>query len=206
MVQIMKRVLIITVILLLALSHTLQGQTPETLFDDDIRHGGYWAPVYGATSINGQFAYLRGSRWAWVINFRGEHSVNLGMGRYRTYTSFDPVDWNIQDVEEPDLKTRYRGFELEYVNQTYRLFHFSAHTLVGSGTVRYDNGADELDKTSDQYFVLQPAASLNLNVTRWFRLTGSAAYRYVGDLNLEGTSGSDLGGFLGFVGLRFGKF
>ena len=136
---------------------------------------------------------------------RAAHSVNLGIGSYRTETDFETVNWTVAGVDAPDMSTNYRGFELEYVNRTQRLFHFSIQTLIGSGTVEYENGSG-LDKTSDQFFVVQPGANLNLNVTRWFRLSGGAYFRYAGNVNLEGTSDSDLSGVTTFFGLRFGKF
>lgn len=182
-----------------------QAQHQETLFDNDISHGGFGALVYGVTSVNGQATYLRGTRGAWVIRFRDGHAVNLGLAGYRTRHNFDAVNWNQTDVDEPEMRTNYGGFEVEYVNRSYRLVHIGAQTLIGSGTVRYRNSGD-FDKSSDDYFVLQPGVNIHLNVTHWFRVSGSVLYRYASNVNLEGTSNSDLSGFSASIGLRFGKF
>jgi hypothetical protein len=198
----------LTLLIVAGLTFTGQAnaQETQTLFTKDIRHGGYGAPIFGYTSVNGQPSYLRGLRGAWVINLSDEHAVNIGLGSYRTRTDFDPARWTNPDVNEPGMRTNYGGFELEYVNRSHRLFHYSVQTLVGSGTVRYTNRPAELNKTSDSYFVLQPGVNVNVNVTRWFKLSGGLFYRYAGGVNLEGTGDSDLSGVVSFVGLRFGKF
>lgn len=182
------------------------AQQTETLFSSDISHGGFGALVFGATSVNGQIAYFRGTRGAWVINLSDEHSINLGLAGYRTGNEFDPSNWTVPGVNEPEMRTNYSGFEIEYVNRTHRLFHYSIQTLIGSGNVRYDRIDFGPDRRSDNYFVLQPGVNLNLNITNWFRLSGGFHYRYTGGVNLEGTSNSDLSGFATFFTLRFGKF
>ena len=184
------------------------GNDQETLFPQDVRHGGYGGIVYGATMANGEATYLRGTRGAWVINLTDRHAVNLGLAGYRTATAFEATDWG-SDGPPPTLTSRYRGFEIEYVNRSQQLFHFSAQLLVGSGDVQYDDdpGIDaDIERTRDEYFVLQPGANVNLNVTRWFRLTGGVLYRYAGGVNLAGTSDSDLSGLASYVTLRFGRF
>lgn len=189
----------------LVISAEVTAQKTQTLFDKDIRHGAFGAPIFGITSVNGQTTYLRGTRLAWVINLTDEHTMHLGYGTYRTRDDIEPVEW-IADVNELDLRTSYSGFEIEYANSTYRLFHFSAQTLIGSGRVRYRNQTEELDNTSDTYFALQPGANVHLNVTSWFRISGGVFYRYANGVDLEGTSSSQLSGVTSFVGLKFGKF
>lgn len=203
----MKKLLLFAAVFIVTIPFGLQGQDTETLFSDNISHGGFGGLVYGATSINGEFTYLRGTRGAWVINMNNGDAVNLGLARYRTRSNFDVVNWTVQDVPQPEMETQYGGFELEYVHRTNRLFHFSLQTLVGSGRVNYeDTGNFEFDPNSDSYFVLQPVINLNLNVTNWFRLSGGLSYRYAAGVDLEGTSDKDLSGISSFFALRFGWF
>ena len=182
----------------------------QTVFDRDVSHGGYGGLIFGFTHVNGELAYLRGTRGAWIINLNDEHAINLGFGNYRTASDFDAVDWR-HEIPEPEMRTNYSGFEFEYVNQSYRLVHFSAQALIGSGTVRYDDSdLDEkiegLNRTRDSYFALQPGVNVNLNITSWFRISGAAAYRMASAVNLDGTSNSDLSGVSVLIGLRFGGF
>lgn len=177
----------------------------ETLFSGDIRHGGYGGPMYGVTFFNGEPTYLRGTRGAWVINLTDTHALNLGLAGYRSATAFDVTEWE-NDGPAPRLTSRYRGFEMEYVNRSYNLFHFSMQLLVGAGTVEYDDSNVDVDRTRDDHFVLQPGANANLNVTRWFRLTSGVLYRYAAGVSLPGTSTRDLSGLSAYLSLRFGRF
>jgi hypothetical protein len=178
----------------------------QTLFSSDIRHGGYGSLVYGVTSINGEVAYMRGTRGAWIIHFAENHALQLGLAGYRTHSEFRAVDWEHDDVTEPELRTNYGGFEVEYVNRSYRLVHFGTQLLIGSGNVRYDDRNLAADKTRDNYFVMQPGANMHLNITSWFRISAGVFYRHATNVNLDGTSDRDLSGMAGILGLRFGRF
>jgi len=178
----------------------------ETLLGPDIRHGGYGGPLHGVTWIDGKAVYLRGTRGAWVINLAEDHALNLGLGAYRTASDFGPGTAVLPGQAQPELRTRYGGFEMEYVNRTRRLVHLSLQALVGSGEVRYRDRDLPLERTRASYFVVQPGANVNLNVTNWFRLTGGALYRHVGEVSLEGVDGGHLSGPSSYVALRFGRF
>jgi hypothetical protein len=185
---------------------TLRGRETQTLLGAAVRHGGYGAPLYGVTRINGESVYLRGTRGAWVINLTEEHALNVGVGSYRTATGFAPGTPVLPGAAQPKLRTRYGGLELEYVNRTGQLVHFSVQTLIGSGEVRYRERDLPLERTRDNYFVLQPGANVNLNVTTWFRLTGGVLYRHAGAVTLDGTSSVELSGASSCLMLRFGRF
>jgi len=202
----MTKFLTLSLLLVIAISVDTKAQESQTLFSSDIDHGGFGAPVFGVTFVNGQATYLRGFRGAWVINFSEQHSVHIGLARYRTQSDFDATGWTIPNIRKPDMRTSYGGFELEYVNRSHRLVHYSIQTLIGSGNVRFRNRGIDLNRTSDSYFVIQPGVNLNLNITHWFRLSGGLFYRYAGGVNLEGTGDSGISGITSFVGLRFGKF
>jgi hypothetical protein len=178
----------------------------ETLLGSAVRHGGYGGPLHGVTWIGGNAVYLRGTRGAWVINLAEDHALNLGLGAYRTGSDFAPAAPVIPGAAQPELRTRYGGFEMEYVNRTRRLVHFSAQALVGSGEVRYRERDLPLDRTRASYFVVQPGVNVNLNVTNWFRLSGGALYRHAGEVTLEGVDGGHLSGPSSLLALRFGRF
>lgn len=200
-----KHLLFISVLLFLcSFSNLAEAQRTETLFSGNVDHGGFGSLIYGVTSINGQAAYLKGSRGAWVIRFDGGSAIHLGFGSYRTSTRFDAVDWKLGEFP-PEMISNYGGFEIEYVNRSYKLIHYGIQSTIGSGSVKYRTNTD-LDKNSDNYFVVQPGANLHLNVTDWFRISGGVFYRVASNVNLEGTSSSDLSGLTGVIGLRFGWF
>jgi hypothetical protein len=182
------------------------AQETETLISGDVSHGGFGALMFGVTSINGEAAYLRGSRGAWAIKFRDGHVLNLGLGSYRTHSGFDALNRDQPDFEIPELRTNYGGFELEYLNRSHKLVHYGAQALIGGGTVRFRDTDVGFDKTSDSYFTVQPGVNVHVNITNWFRISGGVFYRYANGVTLEGTSGPGLSGFSSVFGLRFGKF
>ncbi|MEX0684977.1 MAG: hypothetical protein WD267_09175 [Balneolales bacterium] len=202
----MKRLLPLLIYILFFVI-SASGQKTQTLFGSGVKHGVYGAPVFGITSINGQSAYLRGTRGAWIINISDQHTVNVGLGSYRTRSDFEPVLQNDIGENPLDMRSRYGGLEIEYLNRTYRLLHVGIQALIGTGTVNYRNASELITgRTSDSYFVMKPGVNLNLNVTTWFRISGGLLYRYASGVNLNGTSDSELSGITSFATLRFGKF
>ncbi len=197
---------ILPVILLFFFIEPACSKETQTLLSQNVRHGGYGGIHFGVIMVHGAPELLRGSRGAWIINFQPDHAINIGLGNYRTETHFSPVNWPHENIDQPEMRLRHRGLEIEYVNRTRHLLHFSTQVTIGSGTVRYQNPNDALQKTRDSYFSIQPAASLNLNVARWFRVNVSAGYHFAGNTELDGTSGEDLSGLISSFGLRFGKF
>lgn len=178
----------------------------QTLFSSAVRHGGFGSLVYGVTTINGEAAFMRGTRGAWIIHFADNHAIQLGLAGYRTNTDVQPNRWDHEEIDEPKVRTNYGGFEVEYVNRSHKLVHFSTQLLIGSGNVRYDDRDLELNRTQDNYFVLQPGVNANLNITNWFRISGGVYYRHAANVNLEGTSDSAISGITGLLGFRFGRF
>lgn len=194
-------------VIMLSLHGLVQAQETETLFSSpDIRHGGYGAPVFGVTVVNGQASYLRGIRGAWVINLSDERAIQLGLSNYRTRSDFEARRWQAGMEGSPEMRTNYGGFEIEYVHRPSQMFHVGVQALIGGGQVRYRDSDVDLDRTTDHYFAFQPGVNGILNLTSWFRLSGGVHYRYASGVNLEGTSSSDLSGIVSFIALRFGKF
>lgn len=197
----------ISLLILLSIPAVVSAQEAETLFQGGVRHGGFGSLLFGVTSVNGEAAFLRGTRGAWILKFREGNTLHVGLGGYRSETGFSVENWTRTDVfNEPELETNYGGFELEYLNRSNELIHFGAQLLIGGGTIQYKENDIDVDKTSDGYFALQPGANIHLNVTHWFRISGGLFYRHAGDVNLVGTSNKGLSGFSAIIGLRFGKF
>ena len=54
--------------------------------------------------------------------------------------------------------------------------------------------------------VLEPGVNIDLSITAWFRVSAGAAYRFVGGVASDASSGSDLSGPSGMLTLHFGSF
>ena len=86
-----------------------------------------------------------------------------------------------------------------------------AKPLRGGGEARYrrttTNGATIATRTIESsVFVAEPGAHLELNVTRWFRPGIGAGYRYVNGSDLPGVTDGSLGGAVGTLTFKFGRF
>jgi hypothetical protein len=58
----------------------------------------------------------------------------------------------------------------------------------------------------DDVVVLEPAVQANLNITKFFRISAGASYRYVSGVTSPATTNKKLSGPGAVLTLRFGKF
>lgn len=156
--------------------------------------GGFGAPVVKFSSMVDQFALFTGVRGGWVAN----HTFVLGGGVYTLVNTIDTPG-----LVEPISKFVYGGFEVEYIGLSSKPVHFSILVFAGAGR-RFRT--DEPDPDHDEVFVLEPAANLEINVVRWFRIAGGGGYRYVSRVTSGDIENSDLQAFFGALTFKFGTF
>jgi hypothetical protein len=174
----------------------------ETLIAGDIESGGFGGPVVKFGSVNGEGGILVGGRGGWIIN----HTFILGGGGYGLANNVKAK------VLGPDgeryLNFGYGGVELEYIAESDKLMHLSVMTLIGGGGIgwRDENVGSGMDSNSDAFFILEPAAQINLNVTKYFRISAGVSYRFVSGVNSPATTNADLAGPTAVLTLRFGTF
>lgn len=203
----MKTSFILCTLLILCLPALAQEQT--LLGDTDVEHGGYGGPVVKFTTINNEFGVLVGGRGGWIIN----HTFCIGLAGYGLANN---IKANTVDAfGRKYLEMGYGGLDLEYIDRSDDLIHFSIHTLIGGGSAgfRYswdeeqwnnDNGMNH--KEHDPFFILEPGANVDLNVTPWFRTSAGVSYRYVTGLSSAAATNSDISGLSAGLTFRFGKF
>lgn len=92
------------------------------------------------------------------------------------------------------------------ISTTGPIFHWGFYTLVGSGTVSLGDPEDRNFSLNDKVFVVVPALTGMLNLTKRFTATAEVSWRVVADVDLAGVNLSDLRGPSVGVELRFGKF
>lgn len=182
------------------------AQEMQTLFSGDITHGGFGGPVVRIGSLDGSGAVWVGGRGGWIINMSNRHSISIGGGGYGLATEHRlprPLDSSRDEL----AAIGYGGFELEYTNQTYRLVHLTASTLIGAGgfTVR-DREMDFTDEDPNAFFVMEPGLHAELNLTSFFRVATGASYRFTSGVNKGGFRDSDISGLNAVITLKFGSF
>lgn len=186
--------------LLCALPTTLRG---EALFQGPVAAGIYGAPHISFSNLNGDFALFVGGEGALVAN----HQWVIGGGG----------SWLVTDhkvsAPPPDsvrrIRLGYGGLKLGYIATPSYLIHLTFGALIGAGGVRFadpdrDNNGHGMNR-GDAFFIFEPEAGAELNITENVRLNIAATYRWITATDTRfGVSAADLSGPALALALRFG--
>jgi hypothetical protein len=156
----MKRLLFF--VALLAWSSPALAQE-ETLVSEEFHSGGFGAPVVKFSQVLDEFAIFAGGRGGWIIN----HTFVLGGGGYGLANDIRFSG----SLTGRDIEFGYGGLELEYINSSHKLLHFTIYLLVGGGGLSGNIVQEE------SVFVLEPALNGELNVTKYFRVHAGARFQ-----------------------------
>ena len=199
----MKTLIQLTVLSII-LCFKLFAQEQTLVGSGEMSNGGFGGPVVKYTQIKNEPAVLVGGRGGWIIN----HTFVIGGGGYGLVNQIE-ADYLV-DFNQPYINFGYGGLELEYIIQSDRLVHFSIYTLIGAGGVnyrdKYYNDWYNWDFHSDEFFVLEPALNVEVNITSFFRINAGASYRYISGLSYNDLSNEDFSGFSGVLTFKFGSF
>lgn len=185
----------------------------------NIESGGYGAfdMRVGSVSLNNNnnTAVFIGARGGWIIN----STFSIGGGGYGMVSKLTVDDFAMpesfleQDYETPIFQVGYGGVFLEYTHNSNDIIHFTVNTLIGAGGASYSSDKQGSDYSNDIYhheksafFVLEPGATIELNVLPFFRISSGISYRFVSGLNLSLNSKTDLNSISYTVAFKFGKF
>lgn len=186
----------------------------QTLFGsaEEIEHGGYGSVDLKVGEFLGQTGVLAGFRGCWTIN----HTFSMGFAGYWLFTAPDKTIETIQyEPENYYMRTGYGGLFLEYAHKPNNAVHFTLNALVGAGGAFYtrswrdlinDNWDDWWVYDNSAYFIFEPGAGVELNMTKFFRIELGASYRIVEWVDLEQTVDSDLEGASFNLSFKFGSF
>ncbi len=210
----MKKVLIsFSAILLLTLVSTAQNDSIrsseiKTLFGNRDHSNGWYVGLGGGYSqIDGHNAFTTSFRSAWIIN----HSFAIGLAA--TGFSNDLYVGHSAGTDYSSVQGGYAGLLLQPVIFPKFPVHVSFPVLLGAGgamsvSTYYNEPWEAYWERQDEnfYFIVEPAAEVELNLVHWIRLSAGVSYRITSPVNLQGYSSSMLRGFAGNVTLSFGKF
>ncbi len=173
---------------------TTTGQE-QTLVTGAVESGGMGAPVIKFTQVTDEFSVMVGGRGGWIIN----HMFLIGGAGYGLVNDVD------LDGIPPrrDIEFGYGGFELEYINSSNSLIHFTIQGLVGGGglTTRMQYVYE-----SEAVFVMEGGANLMLNITPYFRIGIGGGYRWVTDVDIIILSSAAMSAPYFSMTFKFGKF
>lgn len=98
------------------------------------------------------------------------------------------------------------GGMIEYTLFSQKMVHLTFPLQFGLGEVEMDNEIGWAGLGEAYFMVLEPAALLEVNLSRFVRFNLGAGYRLVGPMNYRNFDQSALTGFNAHLGLRLGWF
>jgi hypothetical protein len=214
----MKRLLITMIVILVVSVSTGSAQEQpgemKTLSGPETSSGGYGAFTTGYSVIDGRSAFEFGFRGMWIMN----HTFAMGMGGsgFMNQPVYDAVDGT-----DNFLTGGYGGLIIEPIVIPLEPVHVAFPILIGGGAIssvktnwddwdNWDEFEDYIPPT--QFFMLiQPGAEVELNVTRFFRMSLGASYRIPIELynttpEVPELSPQAVKGFVFGMSFKFGKF
>jgi hypothetical protein len=198
-------------VLLILAGLELSAQKNETLFKSNgiRKSGGYGAISNKFTRINGEFANINEVYGGWYVN----RSFLIGVAASATTNRMNvPEENKIWNGERMTYQYGQFGLMTEYVMASTKKIHFAVNLITGAGfMLQYDRrNYDDLDdfdsRNPNFFFVMEPGAQVELNLTNWMRFSPGVSYRRAFGSNSKGLSDDDLSGLAANVTFKFGRF
>jgi len=166
--------------------------------------GGYGGVSLRTSSIAGDFALLFGGYGGVFINKKWL----FGGAGYGMITQLGvPESASVRPGQNLHYDMGYGGALIEYLLRSDQMLHLTAHMLIGGGGISQDlEGEPDFDGTGSNFFVLEPGAGVELNITDFFRLNGGLTYRIASGSDTPGIRDRDLSGMSFFLNFKFGYF
>jgi hypothetical protein len=176
-----------------------------TLFGGEPKHNPfniYFAPSFGATTLNHHLAADIGVRGAYLLD---EH-WGIGLAAHA-------MGWDGRDGPNPTLDdsrkigAAYGGLLLEYRLFPDSVVHGLFDATVGGGVVCTDDGRDDEECEGRRGFMmLESTSNVEVNLTHYLRISAGAGYRFAFASEHDGVSGGDLGGWVVRSSVALGWF
>lgn len=181
-------------------------QEIHTLFKKEKRDGFYGAFSIGYSPIDNKNAMTVSSRGCWIM----DHFFSLGIGGTAFVNNLEGLNLNFSDQSNngTNLAGGYGGIILEPILLPLKPLHLSFPIMIGVGaTGKFDNYSYfSTYLVNDFFWVVEPQAEVEINFTRWLRLSLYAGYRYTSELNITDISKDALRGYSTGVTIKMGLF
>jgi hypothetical protein len=180
----------------------------RTLSGNMSHSGGFGALSIRSTSFRDEAMVLAGLRGGWIIN----RTLGIGLEAHGViptakYSDIDPM----RDVV---ALGGYGGMFLELIFFSNEVVHVTFPVSAGAGWLGYhlDFDEDNLPAQDDQlvdedvFWYVEPGASIEVNLSRSFRLALGTSKRFTQDLELINTKTNAFDKMNYFVTLKVGGF
>lgn len=182
--------------------------------DKHFSRGAYAGFEFGYTPVAGRSAFLTGFNAAWVV----DHTLELGIVAKGFVTN--PLPDMLLDNQNYLYTGGYGGIHIAANIMGEKPINVSFPLLIGAGAISYIRTGnityyeDFYPESHYAYFVIEPGVELQLNMTRFFRISAGVSYRYTSDVYLlySDTNADAIGdpsilrGLNASVKFKFGKF
>lgn len=176
-------------------SGLIAQEKTQTLFSDENSYGGFGGPIIEFSSINGTTVGDVGGGGGFLVNsfFVGGY----GLGNDGAQVQIDDQNY--------DIHFGHGGFWFGYAIKQSKLAHLYTSFRIGWGETELKINDDKFYE--DNLLALAPELGIEINVTNWFKVVGSAGYRSISGLdNLPNLTNDDFTGMYGAITFRFGGF
>lgn len=202
--------ILILSLVLISLSAKAQDDEMQTLTGSVHHSGGYGALIIRSSSFRDQSLVMAGGRGMWVINRAfGIGFEGNGVVPVNTYEGVDPTGLN-----DAILVGGYGGLVLEPMLWSNKLVHITFPVSGGAGWIGYVRDWENMNHDpsrndlydQDIFWYVEPGASIELNVTRFFRAAIGVSQRFTQGLDLVSTPETGLNKTSFTLCLKFGRF
>jgi len=191
----MKKLLFITISLIICLSLAAQDDEIQTLFGQGTKITGFGGPFMSFSTMNGEFAHMMGGGGGVILNGFFFGGYGLGLTNY------------IENVAGGnEIEFGHGGFWTGFTLFGSKAIHPAISTQIGWGGISLKDTDGWDIYYNDNVFVLNPAVELEMNFTKFFRLSVGGNYRFVAGVDSPGLSNQDMSGPGVFLGFKFGWF
>jgi len=180
----------------------------QTILGHNHSGGMYGSFSVGYSDINSEQAILFGGRFMWVAS----HSIGFGFGGIGFVNEYHYEPLLNTDVF---LTGGYGGLYIEPIIAPNFPVHISFPCLFGAGGISYITKDWEdyhnLIEDSEAFLIAEPGAELELNITRNFRFSIGATYRFttafeIGSNPPQMVNAESMKGFTYVATFKFGRF
>ena len=183
----------------------------ETLFSKHRSISGYGQFDLNTTKLLNQTGLILGGQGGIIL----DKMYQIGLGGYGIST---PIRLEMQTPgNNYELVGGYGGLALGYIFKPTKPVHITLPLFLGIGgldvidsQVIYSPDQQWEDNSIERtmFYVVEPGAMLQLNITRFFRLAVGAGYRLTYGVNLDasGIKDEDTSGMSYNVSFKFGNF
>lgn len=203
----MKKSILLIAAILIGFYANAQDEYRTIFGDGNINKiRGFGGPMMGFTDIDGSFAHLMGGGGGVILNDK----FMIGGFGYGLTNRIDAERTNKDGkliYDDLYLEFGYGGMWFAYTIKGSAPIHPVINLQFGNGNISLVNSNNSPAGYSDNLFILNPAIELEMNITRFFRMSVGGNYRMAFGVNkIEGFEDKDFTRAGGFLAFKFGWF